>query len=525
MDADATPFSRTVASESAGLVPGFEPGPSTLTQISASAAPPRPPAAPEPPVLTLRAAWTLMVGTGLVGLSLLFLRILSAQFFPGTTTADHPVFAAFAALVAGGLVWMALFPVLARIARSGSPARVLVWGGLAAGLLFRALFFDTYAIYEDDFRRYLWDGAVVLETGNPFEHSPTQALQPPDPADSESLAAVKRLAQERSLFPAGINNPDLTTIYPSTAQAAFALAAWVGPLDPDALRGVFLLVEAATFVLLLKALQAYGRHPIWVLAYALCPLVAFAGFNTLHMDILLVPFVLGAMLLVGRRPVWAAVSLGLAVGVKVWPLVLGPVLFRQYRHQPLRFVAYGAVLGLVGAALLWPIVAELGDDSGLGAYSETWVRSSFLFPLFADAIAGFVDDPGRTARLAVAGAVSAVALGLALIAKPDPQRLPLALLAVTATLLFLSPTGYPWYAIWVALFLPFVPSWGVALLCVTVSLYYVRFWLGEGGRYSVYTDILVPIQFGLPLLVIAWESWRARGRAAREDTPEDPVRA
>jgi len=41
---------------------------------------------------------------------------------------------------------------------------------------------------------------------------------------------------------------------------------------------------------------------------------------------------------------------------------------------------------------------------------------------------------------------------------------------------------------------------------MSVSLYYVRFLLGESGRYGIYTDILVPLQFGLPIIVLLGET-------------------
>ena len=468
----------------------------------------------KPPIRPLaRDVCALIVGTGLIGLSLLALRWLSRSFPPGTTTAEHPVFTVLAALLLGGLAWMTTFPALRRLADGGAPTGRVLLFGLAAGLLFRAMFFGSHAIYEDDFRRYLWDGAVVAYGLDPYAHSPAEVSAQAQASDSAALEELRELDREAGGLTRGINNPRLTTIYPPVAQSAFAAAAVLRPFDPDALRAVFLLLEAASFALFALALRAYGRDPVWALAYALCPLVAFAGFNTLHMDILLVPWLLLALLWVGRRPALAAVALAGAVGVKVWPLVLGPVLFRQYRTRPLRYVGYGVLLGGLSLVVMWPMLRGLGASSGLEAYSAGWVRSSFLFPRLEGALSGLADDPGRVARLLVAGAVAGLSLVLALVARPDPMRLPLALMAVTLALLFLSPTGYPWYAIWVAAFLPFVPSRGAALLCVGVSLYYIRFWLGERGDYGIYTDVLVPLHFGLPLVVLAVEgsvAWRGR---------------
>jgi len=83
--------------------------------------------------------------------------------------------------------------------------------------------------------------------------------------------------------------------------------------------------------------------------------------------------------------------------------------------------------------------------------------------------------------------------------------IPRLMIILTLTLLFLSPTGYPWYVIWVIMFMPFVPYYGAAMLCVLVPLYYVRFALGEQGRYDIYTGVLVPIQFGVPMIILLAE--------------------
>jgi len=153
---------------------------------------------------------------------------------------------------------------------------------------------------------------------------------------------------------------------------------------------------------------------------------------------------------------------------------------------------------------------QLSPSSGLSAYSSGWLNSSFLFPILQDGLSLIVDDADRLARILVAIILAGMSLSLGLLSKVGEVDMPKALMILTLALLFLSPTGYPWYAIWLVMFLPFVPLYGVAILSVTVSLYYCRFWFGEAGQYWIYTDILVPIQFGFPLLILAVEAWCGR---------------
>ena len=176
------------------------------------------------------------------------------------------------------------------------------------------------------------------------------------------------------------------------------------------------------------------------------------------------------------------------------------------------------------------MLSQLRADSGLSAYSQQWQRSSFLFPAFTEILKPVFENSDRIMRFTVAGLLTGLSLyfgfahyfGFARWRQPQhrttPQnfdsetydkRLPYYLMVTTLALLFLSPTGYPWYVIWAIIFIPFAPYYGAALLCCLVPLYYVRFALGEQERYHIYTDSLVPIQFGLPLLMLLGEyCWR-----------------
>ena len=366
------------------------------------------------------------------------------------------------------------------------------------------MFLGSTPVYEDDWNRYLWDGAVITEGINPYTYSPA-SLETLQSSDAE-LQTLKRLSEAHNNFHTRINNPHLTTIYPPVAQAVFAIAAFIKPFDLDVLRGLFLLSELLAMALIVRALAGFGQPVIWVWLYALNPIIIFTAFSGAHMDILLVPLILAALILVKERPLFAALALAGAVAVKLWPLILGPILFRQYRHQPGRFVFYGAVFGVVSLVFCAPMLVALAEDSGLGAYAGTWQRSSFLFPYIEMTADRIFNDGAFMARLFVGLTVTGIALWFGLVSKPAPRRVPFAMLAIILSLYLLSPTGFPWYVIWFACLLPFVPSYGAALLCVTVCLYYTRFLFGERGDYDIYLNILLPLQFGLPLFVLGVEA-------------------
>ena len=183
----------------------------------------------------------------LVGLHLA-LRCLSPQFAYARASVDRPLALASALLVAAGAVFVVGVCVGIAQARGG-----LRWI-LVAGLAMRGLMFGSTPVQEDDFYRYLWDGACTAHRANPYAYTP-QEFQRADQADRWAPARLYELAAASGPVISRINHPQLRTIYPAVAQAAFALAYWLKPWSLDAWRGVLLLFDAATVALIVVLLR------------------------------------------------------------------------------------------------------------------------------------------------------------------------------------------------------------------------------------------------------------------------------
>ena len=455
-----------------------------------------------------------IAGSILIGLTLISIRIIAIDFRVGTTTKDHPVSLLASLLIGAGVMWLCFIPLIKRQLKRGRPIPQQGRFALMAilfGLMLRAMFFGSTPIYEDDWNRYLWDGAAAAHRINPYAYSPKNISQGVINDDflstqqTRDLSTLQTLSIENGNFVDGINNAHLTTIYPPVAQSVFMLAALMKPFDLDALRALFLLSEAIALFLMVKALALYDRSPLWAALYALNPIVIFTGFNAAHMDILLVPFLLSAILTVSKRPLLAGLMLACAVSIKLWPLILGPVLFRQYTKQLSQYLFYGLFFGVMSVILCLPMLVNIHGSSGLSAYSTTWQRSSFIFPLVEKTLSYLTVHSPLAARGIIALIISLAAMSFGMAAKLYSLNLPKAMLALTLLLFLLSPTGFPWYVIWFAFLIPFAPSCGAAALCVTTLLYYVRFWMGEHGHYDIYTGWLVPLQFGVPTLLLFFE--------------------
>jgi len=96
------------------------------------------------------------------------------------------------------------------------------------------------------------------------------------------------------------------------------------------------------------------------------------------------------------------------------------------------------------------------------------------------------------------------------LANRSANNLPSLILAVIVRLFFLAPAGYPWYSIWFFALVPFVPNPGIILLSITLPLYYLRFPFAVYGYDDLFNYVIAPVEFGLPLAIIAFSYWRSR---------------
>ena len=445
--------------------------------------------------------------------ALCFVRWLTPQLSATVLTAEHPVTALFLGLILAGLAWFSFILIIRKTTLSG---KALLGFTLFIGLALRVIFFDSTPVYENDYLRYLWDGSVTASGEDPYRFSPTEVFEA-GKAGARSVPDLTRLAirsNEADYITGDINSPNLTTIYPPAAQAIFTAAYWIAPYKAWGLKLVFLIVELLGFAALLAGLRARKLPLIWSAAYWLNPIIIFTTYNGVHMDVLLIAPMIAAVLWVGRHPFRAGVMLSLAAAIKIWPLLLAPVLFRKWRHRPVLYAGIAALVGTLTLASLAPMLLSIHSDSGLAAYSANWTNSSFLFPGIRDALGLITANPDRMARYLIAVLLTILSLWLGFMKPRESSPIPAHLMIISAAFVLLSPTGYPWYFIWFLMFLPLALNhWsarGLALLTIGAALYFVRFKIGEAGHYDIYTKILLPIEFGIPLLVLAWDGLKAK---------------
>jgi alpha-1,6-mannosyltransferase len=345
------------------------------------------------------------------------------------------------------------------------PRRVIVIG-LVLAALWHLPFLLTPPGSDDDIHRYLWDGRVQRLGYNPY------VVVPSDPA----LAAFH--TPETST----LNHPDLPSPYPAGAELFFRAITAIHE-SVFTLKVAFVVCDLAIVLVLLDVLRRSGQAAHWVLAYAWNPLLATEVAGSGHIDIVGVLLLMVSVAALARR--WravAAVAFGLAVAVKLLPIVLLPLYWKRVRIRD------GALAAVVAGLLYVPFLNHGRIPIGsLGTYAHSF---RFNDPVFATLER--VAAPELVVGLAVlAGFLIAVWLrGKSAAWSSEVFAWPM-----TASLLC-SPVVYPWYMLWL---LPFLRSASTLLIIIwTVSIiptYYV--WhLRALGRPWIVPGWIMLLEYG-----------------------------
>lgn len=368
-----------------------------------------------------------------------------------------------------GLAFLTL-PIALRAAAETPHARLALVGVVLLGAFARAAHFGDAAVLETDFHRYLLDGASALAGVNPFAHAPADTL-----ASDGATIGLAPLSDAARATLEQVNHPHLRTIYPNTAQAAFLLAALIEPWSLDAWRVVLFAIDLGALAAMIALLRAIGRSPLWSAPYWLNPLAIKETAGAAHFEPLLALFlVLALWAAVARRPIAAAAALACAVGVKVWPILLAPLLARHCAPTLRAAIAPAMVFGaLVVAAFASALLAPVDDRSGFGAFGAFWIANAPVFDLAQRGMAAaFGPDGVGAARIATALIPAAAALVVAWRhQRGAPERLLRDAAVVVIVLLLASPVKLPWYPLWLICLTPFLRPLPLAFITPAFLIY------------------------------------------------------
>jgi alpha-1,6-mannosyltransferase len=373
-------------------------------------------------------------------------------------------------------------------------SRRVVVIGLVLAAVWHILFLRLPPGADDDIHRYVWDGHVQRLGYNPY------IVVPSDPA-----AKGLHTPETRDL-----NNPDLPSPYPAGAQLFFRVVTAIQE-STFALKVAFVVCEFAIVFVLLHVLRCtgQGQRAHLVLAYAWNPLLAIEVAGSGHIDIVgALLLVVSAAALARRWRATAAVGLGLAIAVKLLPVVLLPLYWKRVRIRDAALAA--AVVGLLYMPFLNHGRIPIGS---LATYVQSF---RFNGPVFAalDQVA----PPQLLAGLAVlVGLVTATWLRNA-----APEWSPNLFAWPMAASLLCAPVVYPWYLLWLLPFLGSASTLPIVIWTVSIIPTYVQWHLRALGRpWGSLPGWVMLLEYGCVAIAAAILALRRISRSSALQSPAD----
>ena len=295
-------------------------------------------------------------------------------------------------------------PEGADTARKRQSASHPLWMIVGFGILFRVIMVFSVPIQEIDFYRYIVDGAVGNANVSPFEFAPMELVDAVDavknPAagptprgvifarSDEEKETLTQLATKIASQPGleacvdTIHYGEYTSPYPPISQAVFRVATSVVPKDAKehtwvfAMKAILTLFDVLTGFLVIGLLRKCGLSDRISLWYWWCPLALKEIANSGHLDSVVI-FLTTAFAWLAVVSIWprgtesknssttrslllsiaSAVVLAMAVGAKVYPLVLAPVwTICLIRKKGVAGLVPVLVFVAATAACSWPII-------------------------------------------------------------------------------------------------------------------------------------------------------------------------
>ena len=381
-----------------------------------------------------------------------------------------------------------LFAVREFFATPRFPRRVIVTG-LVFAALWHIAFLTVPPGTDDDIHRYLWDGRMQRLGYNPY------VVVPSDPA----LAGL-HTPETRTL-----NNPYLPSPYPAGAELFFRAVTAIHE-SISALKVAFVLCDLVIVFILLDILKSSGQGAHWVLAYAWNPLLAIEVAGSGHIDIVGVLLLLASVAALARR--WrtlAALAFGLAIAVKLLPIVLLPLYWKRVRMRDAALAA--AVVVLLYVPFLNHGRIPLGS---LGTYVHSF---RFNDPVFAT-LEG-VASPQLAAGVAVlVGFLAAIWQRW-----KRPEWSPDALAWPMTASLLCAPVVYPWYLLWLLPFMRSASTMPIIIWTVSIIPTYYVWHLRMLGRPWLVPGWMMLLEYGAVATAAAMIPWRRFERPAVSQRP------
>ncbi|MDZ7716281.1 MAG: glycosyltransferase 87 family protein [Balneolaceae bacterium] len=395
-----------------------------------------------------------------------------------------------------------LFGIYYFLVRGFLQDRLELKWGVALAVLFRVVLLLAIPNLSDDFYRFIWDGNLFASGINPFLETPEFY---------KNQEALTSLGISSAIFE-GLNSSGYYTVYPPVCQYIF----WLGAqIFQDQIMGNIILMrlfimgaEIGTLFILKKLLERFNLNPVYVLVYALNPLVILELTGNLHFEGIMIFFLVAAYYFFLQKRYWpAAVLFLLAVNTKLIPLLLIPYLVFSLDWRK----SAGLIAVLTAGTLLLHIpfldqafVSNFGDS--LGLYFQSFEFNASIYYLVR--WVGYQVEGYNIIQQAgpyLAAISTVIMIGVSWRFKNKKlENLPYLYIGLLTIYYLFSTTVHPWYITTMIVFVPlsgmlYPLAWS-ALIPLTYATYLT----------STYTENLwlVALEYLIVFSVLGYEWYR-----------------
>jgi len=317
---------------------------------------------------------------------------------------------------------------------------------LIGGIVFRATLIPSQITTSDDVYRYVWEGKVLCNGYNPYQHAPSDTAL--------SLLHSKDL-------PAKVTFKNNAAIYPPVAQILFAANYLISGEKEYGLKLFYLIFEIITMIFIALILKERRKDPALIVYYAWLPLPVMEFFVNVHVDpVGIAFFVMFLYFIIKDNIPAAALSFAFSFLAKLYPVFILPLIIKKIGFK--KTVIFGAIIAAVIICSFLPFIPRNRFFAEfLFKYLANWQFNGSFYNIFQSLL-----HDGHQAKLICNVLLIVSIIGIAIFYKDFLRAVCFSFIAVIA----FTATIYPWYLGWVAAINPVLGLYSVTWLFFTVNL-------------------------------------------------------
>lgn len=270
--------------------------------------------------------------------------------------------------------YIAVFVIYLYLAFKSRDDSINFW--FYAAILLRIVMLFSIPSLSDDFYRFIWDGRLLAAGYHPFAEVPAFYMQ--------HNLNIPGINEELFLK---LNSPDYFTIYPPAAQFIFWLAVKISPASIYGsmlvMKVILFISEIGSLLVIRNLLFQFNLPAKRILLYALNPLIILELVGNIHLEAVLIFFLLlGILLLCNRKLIPGGVSFSIAICVKLIPLMLLPALLpRLGWRKAMTFYLIAGATCVILFLPLWDKEIIFGFQHSLAYYFKKFEFNASIYYL------------------------------------------------------------------------------------------------------------------------------------------------